>query len=43
MDIRQCLVLDPSRQPWLEEQVRQIPMIQKWQADLMKRLVNLPW
>lgn len=35
-DIRTCLVLDPSLQSWLEEQVKLIPMVQKWQADFWR-------
>jgi tetratricopeptide (TPR) repeat protein len=35
-DIRHCLVLDPSLQPWLEQQVAMIPNVQRWQAEFLQ-------
>jgi tetratricopeptide (TPR) repeat protein len=35
-DIRRCLVLDPSMQRWLDQQVAMIPAVQQWQADFMR-------
>ena len=35
-DIRHCLVLDPSLQPWLEQQVAMIPAVQRWQAEFLR-------
>jgi serine/threonine-protein kinase len=32
-DFRRCLILAPSLQSWLEQQVNLIPAIQQWQAD----------
>lgn len=35
-DFRQCLVLDPRLQPWLESQVQLIPQVRQWQADFRR-------